>query len=66
MYGLAAFLFFIGAVFLVNLRSDDGTLRTFDVLMTAVMWATSAFFYAIARKAGADSKLGTLKEPTPG
>lgn len=55
MYGLAAFLFLIGIVFSVNVVSDSGTLRIFDISMIAVMWGASAFFLSMARKAGSDS-----------
>jgi hypothetical protein len=54
MTGLAAFLFLVGVVFLVNLRTDEGGLKTFDILLTAVFWGTAGFFLAMARKAGAD------------
>jgi hypothetical protein len=56
MYGTAAFLFLIGAVFLVNIGSDFGSLRTFDILMSAVTWGAAGFFVFLARKAGADSR----------
>ena len=55
-YGLAAFLLLLGTVFLVNFPTDDGGLRTFDILITAVFWASAVFFFVIARKAGADSR----------
>jgi hypothetical protein len=54
MYGCAAFLFLMGVVFLVNLRTDAGGLKTFDILLTFVFWGTAVFFLAMARKAGAD------------
>ena len=36
MYGLAAFLFLMGVPFLLNFRTDEGGLKTFDILITAV------------------------------
>jgi hypothetical protein len=56
MYGLAAFLFSMGVVFLSNFRTDVGSLRTFDVAITAVFAGAALFFLAMARKAGADSR----------
>jgi hypothetical protein len=55
-YGLAAFLFLMGIIFLVNLRTDEGGVRTFDILLTTVFWATAVFFLALARKAQTDSR----------
>jgi hypothetical protein len=55
-YGLAAFLFLVGFAFLVNLRTDDGGMRTFDILITTVFWATAVFFLSHARKAQIDSR----------
>jgi hypothetical protein len=55
-YGLTAFLFLMGVIFLVNLRSDDGGMRTFDILFTTVFWATAVFFLALARKSQTDSR----------
>jgi hypothetical protein len=55
-YGLSAFLFLTGVVFLVNFRTDDGGTETFDILLTAVFGASAVFFLVLARKAGADSR----------
>jgi hypothetical protein len=56
MYGLAAFLFLTGVVFLTNYRTDVGSLRTFDILITALFAGAGLFFLAMARKAGANSR----------
>ena len=56
MYGLAAFLFSMGVVFLVNAATDSGHLRTFDTSLTVVFLATAIFFLAMGRKAAADSR----------
>ena len=55
-YGLAAFLFLVGGVFLSNLRTDTGAMRTFDISFTAVFWGAAIFFFSMARKANADSR----------
>ena len=55
-YSLAAFLFSMGIIFFVNLRTDDLGMRTFDILFTTVFWATAVFFLALARKAQTDSR----------
>jgi hypothetical protein len=56
LYGLAAFLIATGLVFLVNLRTDDGTMKTFDILLTIVFWGAGAFFVLQGRKAQTDSR----------
>jgi hypothetical protein len=56
LYGLAAFLFLVGLVFLANLRTDDGAMKTFDILLTTVFWATAIFFITQGRKAQTDSR----------
>jgi len=50
LYGLAAFLFLVGLVFLANLRTDDGAMKTFDILLTTVFWATAIFLLRRAEK----------------
>jgi hypothetical protein len=56
LYGLAAFLFAIGAVVLVNLHNDDGSMRTFDILFAIVFWVAGVFFVLQGRKAQTDSR----------
>ena len=56
MYGLAAFLLLLGAIFLVNAAADSGHLKTFDISLAAVFLATGVFFLAMGKKAAADSR----------
>ena len=56
MYGLAGFLLLLGVIFLVNVATDTGGLRTFDISLTAVFWAAAVFFLSMGKKAAADSR----------
>ena len=56
MYGLAGFLLLMGVIFLVNVATDTGGLRTFDISLTAVFWAAAVFFLSMGKKAAADSR----------
>ena len=56
MYGLAAFLLLMGAIFLVNVATDSGHLRTFDISLSVVFLAAGVFFLAMGKRAAADSR----------